>query len=134
MKESDELSSSPPKLLPCQVDLLMEVLYRAFIFLRAPGYEYFYRGQSFYDLRVLSRIRDRSVAFAEALHNLPNLMLTGRLDLGWLRDDIEHFGWNGPAYARGQTDAPFRELLHLGMLVEEAMRAGNEDIPSEMRD
>lgn len=57
------------------------MLSEVFVSLRAPGYQYFWDRQE--DLNDLARVQaavDRSVAFAEVMHNLP---------LHFLRDDFD---------------------------------------------
>lgn len=119
----DIMEFEPPgNLTWAQIDSLMSVLHQAFVLLRSPGYGYFYGEKSFYDPAVLCRIRDRSVAFGEALHNLPLMMFTGRLDLGWLLRGMEDFARRGPLYGRdGPAREPHDDLLYLAQLVRETI-------------
>ena len=103
--EGSEQCPPPGRLSWEQVHGLMEILHEAFVFLRSPGYGYFYHAEDGSDeLEALKRIRGRSVGFGEALHNLPGLMFKEHFRLDRLLRDIEHFAQDEPdleRFARG---------------------------------
>ncbi len=64
-----------------QQEALAEMLSEVFIYLRAPGYQYFWDSQEdWHDLAKVQAAVDRSVAMAGAMHNIPRFLFRDDFD------------------------------------------------------
>jgi len=70
-----------PDLTQAQREALVRLLYDAFIYLRAPGYQYYWdKPEDWNDLAKVQAALDKAVAFGEALHNIPLHLYSGDFD------------------------------------------------------
>ena len=70
-----------PDLTQAQREALAELLNRAFVFMRSPGYQYYWdKPEDWNDLAKLQAAVDSSVAMAEAMHNVPLFLFRGHFD------------------------------------------------------
>ena len=71
---------------------LADLLHTAFVFLRSPGYRYFWRSkEDWNDVKKLQEAVDRAVGYGEAFHNLPNfLFMNDGFVFEYLERDIKH--------------------------------------------
>lgn len=71
---------------------LTKMLYRAFILLRSPGYSYFWKGkEGWKDLAQVQNALNRSIAFGEALHNVPGDLFSGIFNFDFHIDKVSAY-------------------------------------------
>lgn len=87
-----------------QQEALAEMLGDVFIYLRAPGYQYFWdRQEDWYDLAKVQAAVDRSVAMAEAMHNIPRFLLRDEFDFSLHKKIFSIYAEEYPDMARYVT-------------------------------
>jgi hypothetical protein len=89
-----------PDLTQAQREALVDLLYRAFVYLRSPGYQYFWDSQE--DWNKLEKVQaavDWSVAFGEALHNIPKDIYGGNFDFKFHKAKIACYVDRNPRLA-----------------------------------
>lgn len=65
-----------PPLTDQQREALAELLAQVFVYLRSPGYAYFWNSEKDWkDVKKLQATVDRAVAIGEAFHNVPRFLL-----------------------------------------------------------
>lgn len=81
-----------PNLTRAQQEALMKLLSTAFVFLRSPGYQYFWEKQEDWnDLAKVQAAVERSIAFGEALHNLPLYIFRNNFDFKFHKRMLESY-------------------------------------------
>lgn len=89
-----------PDLTQAQREALADLLYEAFVFLRSPGYGYFWDSQD--DWNNLEKVQatvDWAVAFGEALHNIPKHLFSGDFDFEFHKAKIACYVDQNPRLA-----------------------------------
>ena len=81
-----------PNLTRAQQEALMQLLSSAFVLLRSPGYQYFWEKQEDWnDLAKVQAAVERSIAFGEALHNIPLYIFRNNFDFSIHRQAMESY-------------------------------------------
>ena len=81
-----------PNLTRAQQEALMKLLSTAFVLLRSPGYQYFWEKQEDWnDLAKVQAAVERSIAFGEALHNLPLYIFRSNFDFKFHKRMLESY-------------------------------------------
>ena len=89
-----------PNLSRAQQEALMNLLSTAFVFLRSPGYQYFWaKPEDWNDVAKLQAAVKRSIAFGEALHNIPLYIFRNNFDFAIHRQAMESYLEQVPDFA-----------------------------------
>jgi hypothetical protein len=89
-----------PDLTQAQREALLDLLHEAFVYLRSPGYGYFWVSQE--DWNKLEKVQaavDWSVAIGEALHNIPKDIYGGNFDFKFHKAKIACYVDRNPRLA-----------------------------------
>lgn len=90
-----------PDLTQAQREALAELLYEAFVYLRSPGYGYFWDSKEGWNkIEKVQAAVDWSVAFGEALHNIPKHLFRGDFDFEFHKAKIACYVDQNPLLAR----------------------------------
>lgn len=98
-----------------QQEALARMLSEVFVSLRAPGYQYFWhRQEDWSDLAKMQAAVDRSVAFAEVMHNIPLHLFSDDFDFAFHKEGLAIYAEKYP------------EMAHFLVRLEEIEAMGGE--------
>jgi len=108
------------RLTRSQQEALARMLSEVFVSLRAPGYQYFWdRQEDWNDLAKVQAAVDRSVAFAEVMHNIPLYLFRDDFDFAFHKEGLAIYAEKYP------------EMIHFLARLDEIEAMDERGLPAD---